>query len=417
MKNAKYIVLAAALSVAGCSGTSPSNVGMPAGAAGLSSGGSNGGQPAGAGTGGNVGRAGDTNHGGSSSGSGGSQADAGAAGAGVDGCGIEDFSGITVFASGGWDPLGYPPYALDGCTLVYVAPSEPGATSGALYRRDLVTGREVLLETAALRPRRPAVAGDLVAWEVDVDGKSQVRVRYGNETRDITGDFDHAGEPRVAPDAVVLTGFLGATPEADSDVFVYDPVADKLVPVAVNKSQQRFADISRDYVALTDFTEDPQGYFNEMASVADVVLVDRATGNVTTRQREGKQAFPLLGSDGTLVYLDWGAVHPEPKFSQFSLRGGNVATAVTTDVDLKGEPVYTNPAYVRPSLRGKMVDFVDSRNGSIGLYHVTVGTGAPPLLTPIAGSPQLFGPVAGDSFTLVSQPLSGPTLALTAVSR
>jgi hypothetical protein len=355
---------------------------------------------------------------GTAAGGGRSSPEAGASGSGSgDGdCGPAAFDGLSVFASGGWDPLGYPPYALDGCTLVYVVPTAPGATTGALYRRDLETGEETLLETAALQPRRPALAGDLIAWEVSVDGKSQVRVRYQDQTRDIVGDFEQAGEPRVAADAVVLTAFLGSAIDADTDVLLYDPARDALEPVATGSGQQRFADVSLDYVAVTDFSEDPQGYFNESQSIADVLLVERATGKRTTRKRDGKQAFPLLGSDGALVYLDWGAVHPEPKFSQFSLRAGKVASPVDADLDLKGEPVQTNPAYVRPSLRGLNVDYIDTQNG-VGLYRVVLDSGAAPVLTPLVGSPQLFGPVAADTLTLVSQPLAGQTLALRAVAR
>lgn len=340
---------------------------------------------------------------------------AGAAGAGSD-CGPETFEGLSVFASGGWDPLGYPPYALDGCTLVYVAPTAPGESSGALYRRDLSTGQEILLETAALQPRRPAIAGDLIAWEAQVEGKSQVRVHYQNETRDIAGDFVQSGEPRVTADAVVFTAFLGTEATADTDVFLYDPVTDQAAPVAAGPGQQRFADISHDYVAVTDFSEDPRGYFDEAQSIADILLIERATGKATPRPREGKQAFPLLGDSGALVYLDWGLVHPEPKFSQFSLRAGEVTAAATADIDLKGEPVQTNPAYVRPSLRGLNVDFIDTQN-SVGLYRVVLGSGAAPVLAPIAGAAQLFGPVAADQLTLVSQPLAGQTLKLTAVAR
>ncbi|HVY32500.1 MAG TPA: hypothetical protein VHB79_38445 [Polyangiaceae bacterium] len=361
-----------------------------------------------------AGQAGSRASGGSSSGS--SPIDvAGAAGAGSD-CGPEAFAGLSVFASGGWDPLGYPPYALDGCMLVYVAPTAPGATTGALFLRDLSTGQEILLETATLEPRRPAIAGDLIAWEARVADKSQVRVRYQGQTRDVAGDFVQSGEPRVTADAVVFTAFLGTEATADTDVFLYDPIADKAAPVAAGPGQQRFADISHDYVAVTDFSEDPRGYFDEAQSIADILLVERATGKATSRPREGKQAFPLLGDSGALVYLDWGAVHPEPKFSQFSLRAGDVTAAAIADVDLKGEPVQTNPAYVRPSLRGLNVDFIDTQN-SVGLYRVVLGTGAAPVLTPIAGAAQLFGPVAADELTLVSQPLAGQTLKLTAVAR
>lgn len=410
MRGVPWSMGAAALLLLACGGESHTDTPAPGANAGSSVGGS----ASAGGDSADAGRAGSTTAGGSASGSGTDQV-AGAAGATTD-CGPAAFDGLSVFASGGWDPLGYPPYALEGCTLVYVAPTAPGANTGALYRRDLASGEELLLETAALQPRRPSLAGDLVAWEVRVDGKSQVRVRYQGETRDIAGDFAQAGEPRAAADAVAFTAFFGTAADSDTDVFLYDPATDSAEPVAAGPGQQRFADVSLDYVAVTDFSEDPRGYFDEVQSIADVLLIERATGKVTQRPREGKQAFPLLGNNGALVYLDWGAVHPEPKFSQFNLRAGYVAQPVDADIDLKGEPVQTNPAYVRPSLRGLNVDYIDTQ-GAVGLYRVVLGSGVAPVLTPIAGSSQLFGPVAAEQLTLVSQPLSGQTLQLTAVAR
>src|SRR5436305_11953808 len=43
---------------------------------------------------------------------------------------------------------GYPPYAADGCSLVYVA------KSGELRLRDLASGRETVLDDASQSPRR-----------------------------------------------------------------------------------------------------------------------------------------------------------------------------------------------------------------------------------------------------------------------
>jgi hypothetical protein len=340
--------------------------------------------------------------------------DAGAAGAAATGCAAGDIEGLRVFSAGGWDPLGYPPYALDGCTLVYVAPDADG---GALYARQLGTGQSTLLEPAASKPRRPTIVGDVIAWELDDNGKSRVRVRYGGQTRDLLGAFDHAGEPRATSDALVFTAFLGENPEDDSDVYLYDPRQDQLTPVATGPGQQRFADVSPSHVAVTDFSEDPRGYFDPVESLADVLLIDRVTGDQILRKRDGKQAFPLLGDDGALVYLDWGAVHPEPKFSQFSLRAATVTLPVELDVDLNGGVVHTDPSYVRPSLRGRYVDFVHMQDSVTGLYRVTVGSGLPPTRTSIAGSAQLFGPVAGEALTLISSSPSGQTLALTALAR
>jgi hypothetical protein len=350
---------------------------------------------------------------------GGSANEASASGAAAGGagsvCAAADLDGLSVFSSGRWDPLGYPPYALDGCTLVYVAPADGG---GALHLRNLVTGDDSELEPAAATPHRPTVSGDLIAWEIGDTATSQVRVRYQGRTQTLSGDFEHAGEPRATADAVVFTGFLGPNPIDDTDVYLYDAVNDELSLLASGPGQQRFADVSLTHVVVTDFSEDSRGYFDQYDSVADLLVIDRQSGIATPRPRPGKQAFPLLGSDGAFIYLDWGAVHPEPKFSQFGLRAGVLDAPLEADYDVKpDDTIHTDPAYVRPSLHGQHVDFVDTQAGVIGLYRFTLGSSEPPLATPITGSPQLFGPVAADAMTLVSKPLEGQTLALTAVAR
>jgi len=349
---------------------------------------------------------------------GGSSSEAGAGGAAMAGtggtCGTADLDGLSVFSSGRWDPLGYPPYALDGCLLVYVAPEDDG---GSLHLRDLATGDDLELEPAESRPRRPALSGELIAWEIGDGSQSQVRVSYQGSVQTLTGAFDHAGEPRVAADAVVFTAFLGPNPTDDTDVYLYDVGNDELAPVALGAGQQRFADVSATHVAVTDFSEDPRGYFDQAESIADLVIIDRQSGVATPRKRAGKQAFPLLGSDDALVYLDWGAVHPEPKFSQFGLRAGVLGAPLDADYDVKPEGIRTDVAYLRPSLRGQNIDFVDTQAGVIGLYRFTLGSQQPPTPIPIVGSPQLFGPVATDAMTLIATPLAGQTLALKAVAR
>lgn len=338
----------------------------------------------------------------------------GAAGATSGSCRAADLEGLSVFSSGNWDPLGYPPYALDGCTLVYVAPAEGG---GALRLRDLSTGDDVELEPASSQPRRPALSGEVVAWEVGAGAMSQVRVSHRGNVRTLTGAFDHAGEPRVTADAVVFTAFLGPNPTDDSDVYLYEVNGDDPSPIAAGAGQQRFADVSLTHVAVTDFSEDPRGYFDESESIADVLIIDRQSGVATPRERAGKQAFPLLGGDDALVYLDWGAVHPEPKFSQFGLRAAVLGAPLDDDYDIKPDGVRTDPAYLRPSLHGQNIDFVDTRNGITGLYRFNLGSQEPPAAIPVAGSPQLFGPVATDAMTLIAKRLQDQSLALTAVAR
>lgn len=337
----------------------------------------------------------------------------GASGASANGCDAPDLDGLRVSSGGGGDPLGYPPYALDGCHLVYVAPVQDG---GALRLRDLASGADIMLEAAEWRPRRPAISGASIAWEVGDDDASQVRVHHQGLTRTVSSQFHRAGEPRVCPDAVVFTAFLGEERSSDSDVYLYDVAGDELTPMAPGPGQQRFADISLTHVALTDFSEDPAGYFDETQSISDVVVVDRASGEVVTRKAQGKQAFPLLASDGRVVYLHWGSVHPEPKFSQFWLKAGYPSEPVELDRDLKGEMVQTDPAYVRPSLHGINVDFVDTRASLVGLYRVSLTELKAPVASLLpGGAARLLGPVAAAALTLVSQLEQDQTLSLVVV--
>jgi hypothetical protein len=343
---------------------------------------------------------------------------AGAAGSESTACAAPELEGLTAFAEGGWDPLGYPPYALDGCTLVYVASAE-GAANGALRLRDLATGQELLLQAAEQHPRRPAVAGAVVAWESDGAYGSQVNVRFSGGAELLEESFALAAEPRAASDAVVFTAFQTAGATADTDVQLFDVATRKLTPIATGAGQQRFADVSATHVAVTDFSEDPKGYFDQTGSISDIIVIDRATLERTVRAAEGKQAFPLLGEGGVLAYLAWGSVHPEPKFGQFRLMAGKLDAPVGDDVNIKGgtAEVITNPAYVRPSLRGKYLDYIDDVAQEPRLFRADLAALAPPVATQIAGASRLLGPVAGDTLTLVAKPLAGTSLSLVAVAR
>lgn len=339
----------------------------------------------------------------------------GAAGAaGADGaCDAAAVSELDIF-SPSWDPLGYPPYAVDACTLVYVAAESGG---GALRRRDLATGVDTLLESAASHPSRPTVRAGVIAWERDGSNGREVSV-LTTAPAARTRSFEQAGEPRATSDAVVFTQFLGLADSDDTDVMLYDVTTDEVAPVASGAAQQRFADVSESHVAFSDFVEDPQGHFRASGSLSDIVIVERASGERTVRGAPGKQAFPLLGQEGVVVYLAWGAVHPEPKFSQFLLRAGHIGEPVSADFDVKpgGELVSTNPAYVRPSLHGRFLDFVDSPNDIAQLYRVVLAKGAQPTPVAIVGAPVLFGPAAAASFTLVAK-LVDQKLKLLAISR
>jgi len=373
----------------------------------------------------NTGRAGTGGvaHGGASSSAGGaatagnagSAESAGSAGISNDGCDAATVGDLDVYLRATWDPLGYPPYAFDGCTLVYLA---TGSEPGALHVRNLATGEDEVLETAATKPRRPVVSGSVIAWEADGVAGSEVHVRIDGSIETMSGPFVSAEEPRATNDAVVFTAFLGPDPNDDSDVYLFDTASRKLSPIATGAGQQRFADVSPTHVAFTDFAEDPQGYFNESGSISDIAMVERATGQRNNRAAPGKQAFPLLGTDGVFAYLEWAAVHPEPKLGQFWLKAGRLDRPVSEDFNVKASgQVNTNPAYVRPSLRGLKLDFIDQGTDGVALFRAALGT--PNALTSlkIQNSLQLFGPVAGDRFTLLANQRAAQTFTLLAVAR
>jgi hypothetical protein len=302
--------------------------------------------------------------------------------------------GVVIFAS--WDPLGYPLYALDACNLAYIA------GDGSLHLRDLVSLEDRVLDGAENGPRRPSLSANVLAWEVVLDGRSQVRVNTGAGSITLTGAFDHAGEPKAARDAVAFTAFSAREASSDSDVLLYD-VGTATTSVALGgPGQQRFPDISETLVAASDFSEDPEGYFDEASSVADIVLFSRADGSVTSRPKPGKQAFPMLGKDGLLAYLSWGAVHPEPKFSAFGLFVGQASS--TPESDGLVRDIQTNPSYLRPSVRGTLVDFIDSSNGVTALYRAQLSPlGEPAVAAQGSAVESLLGPTGTEAFTVVGK--------------
>ena len=389
-----------------------------AGAAGLETAGGRG--PSGAAGRVSIGRAGTAGSGADAdradvAGAAGAAGEAGAAGAPHEGCDAASVDELEVYLRSSWDPLGYPPYAFDGCTLVYVA---SGDEPGALRVRNLATGEDALLDIAASKPRRPAVSGPVITWEADGAAGSEVRVRAGGKTQTVSGAFVRAEEPRATDDAVVFTAFLGPGSNDDSDVYLFDVLSGQLSVVADGAGQQRFADVSATHVAFTDFAEDPKGYFNEAGSISDIALVERATGTRSNRAAPGKQAFPLLGADGVVVYLEWAAVHPEPKLGQFWLKVGHLDRPVSEDFNVKTTgQVSTNPAYVRPSLRGLNLDFIDQGPDGAALYRAALSTPGTLVSFEIAGALQLFGPVAGDRFTLLANQRSLASVSLLAVPR
>jgi len=64
--------------------------------------------------------------------------------------------------------------------------------------------------------------------------------------------------------------------------------------VFAGPGEQRFADVSAEYVVATDFSEDPDGKYDGEGDLADIVVFDRATQTASKRVAEKKQAFPML---------------------------------------------------------------------------------------------------------------------------
>ncbi|WP_437537328.1 hypothetical protein WME79_18100 [Sorangium sp. So ce726] len=338
-------------------------------------------------------------------------------------CGASAVDGVAVLAlnvdMGAPEAPGAPPYAIDGCWLVYVAAREAGDVSGALKLRDLRTGEELLLAPAAEVPRRPALAGDVVVWEATDNGTRVVRARRGGQTETIRGPFDHAGEPRVNGDAVVLTGWLTADEKGDTDVFLYEIGQAEAVQIASGPGQQRFPDISATHVAFADFSEDPDGRFDEDArDLADIVVYDRRTRRATPRSREGKQSFPMLGAGERVVaYLEWAPLHPEPKFGQFDLRIGDIAApadgdAMVVSIEQAGLP------YVLPAVRGELVEWVQRpAEGDASLWRRPADLSAPAAEVPGLSAFELFGPSPSATITVLAARSPGGELALRGVAR
>jgi hypothetical protein len=338
-------------------------------------------------------------------------------------CATITLDGLHVAASDvhGGTPyaLGYPPYAIDGCRLVYVAAAE-GGLGGALVLRDFATGKEQTIAEAAEEPRRPSIAGEWIAWEATVSGAPAVRVEgKSGDAVTIQGAFDHAGEPRAATDAIVFTAWLGPGDTADTDIFLYRPATQELAAVSTTPKQQRFADISATHIAWSDFVDDPDGFFKgggHAAAQGDVVLFDRATSTAKTREIPGKQAFPILGATGKVAYLDWVGVQPEPKLDAYTLRIGGLDAPVESDA-LVAE-IATPELHVRPVARGPLLEWVESPGGgSPQLRRRRADLVTPAFMLPGLEGLEILGPVASDAITLVGVRKSGAPVELRAFAR
>jgi hypothetical protein len=275
-----------------------------------------------------------------------------------------------------------------------------------------------MLAPAADQPRRPAIAGDLVAWEVTEGGKPAVRVSSGSGAAVVTvgGGFDHAGEPRVAADAVIFTGWMTAMDLGDTDVFLYTPSSGVLTNVTTAPGQQRFADVSATHLAWSDFSEGASGAFTmDGSDAADIVVLDRATQTKSVRAQPGKQAFPMLGAAGKVAYLDWGLVHPEPKFSEYTLRIGDIPAPVSSDATV--EVIQAEVPYIRPITRGAYMEWVELGGAAVVLRRQAVDLATPVQEVSSFQNATVFGPSASDAITLVGESMPGAAVTLQAFSR
>jgi hypothetical protein len=304
------------------------------------------------------------------------------------------------------DLNGYPPYASSGCTLAYVS------ASGALVLRDLATKNETTLAPSSERPRRPAMSPELVAWEAEEGGVRVVRayLRNANAPAAVTvkGRFTMAGEPRVNGHAVAFTTWQSAVERSDTDVWVYDALTGEAKLAIGGAAQQRFADISAKVIVATDFSEDADGFYDGSGGdLADIVVVDRATGQITKRSAPGKQAFPMLGDDDLLAYLEWGSVHPEPKLVAYDLKVGPLFGQPAADRTI-ANVTYTSTEYARPAVAGRMLEWVANPDGRTALYRAPLDGSSPPTRVSGLDDLQLFAPSPTSTFTvLATSPRAG----------
>jgi len=307
-----------------------------------------------------------------------------------------DASRVVDLEVSGADRDGFPPYAVAACTLAYVN------RAGDLVVRDLSgTSPEATLATASEHPRRPAVSESTIAWEADEGGHSVVRARANAITRTVTGPFAAAGEPRVSGTSVVFTAWAEAGAGADTDVWLFDAGSGEAHLALGGAGQQRFADVSSRYIVATDFSEDPDGRFDgNETDLADLVVLDRVSGGVSTRRLPGKQSFPILGEGDAIAYLDWGSIHPEPKLQAYAVRSGLLVGPP------KDRTVATvaqvSATYARPALAGATLEWVANPDGMTRLYRAPLDGSAPPAVVSGLDSLRLYAPASTRAFTILA---------------
>jgi hypothetical protein len=292
------------------------------------------------------------------------------------------------------DFAGYPPYAVAGCSLVYVS------STGELVMRDLGTGAEESLAGANELPQRPSASADVVAWEAEDGGPDHVRVhvRATGETKTLTGPFVSTMEPRVSGTSVVFTAWVNAT---DADVWLYDAISGEMRPVFSGPAEQRFADVSPEFVVATDFSEDPDGKYDGQGDLADIVVFDRATQAVSKRVADKKQAFPMLVNGSLLGYLEWSLVHPEPKLEGYAIRVGRITGPALEDQTI-ADVVLRTSYPVRPSTANGMIEWIANGDGNTALWRAPADRSSAPAAVAGIDGLQLSAPASAAAFTVVT---------------
>jgi hypothetical protein len=294
---------------------------------------------------------------------------------------------------------GYPPYAAHDCTLVYIRRS-----SGALVARDLGTGVERVVAPATEGPRRPTIAAGLIAWEATiggVDGVPGVRAEYNGQITTLSGSFHHASEPRAANDLVSFTAWASADAKGDADVLVFHAQSGAYETVAAGAGQQRFSDVSETHVAVSDFSEDPDGRFDDDgADLADLGIYDLRTKTLTLRKNPGKDAFPFLASPDLFGYMHWGDIHPEPKFEAFGLRAGKIGEAPA--LDRKVADVMSSSAVIQPSAKNGILAWVTNDRGAMQLWRAPADGSSPGAAVAGLDRLSIYAPAISDRFTIVA---------------
>jgi hypothetical protein len=215
----------------------------------------------------------------------------------------------------------------------------------------------------------------------------------------------------------VFTAWVTA---ADADVWLYDATTGVSQSIFSGPAEQRFADVSPQYVVATDFSEEgPDGKYDGQDDLADIVVFDRATGTVTKREAELKQAFPMIVNDSLLAYLAWPLVHPEPKLVAYEIRAGRIAGPVAEDEKIADVVLMTTEP-VRPSTANGMIEWIANPDGTTALWRAPADRSSPPVKVAGLDGLHLYAPASTSSFTvLASVPAdrSGVAPQLRAVGR